>query len=292
MATANKTALLVDPTPEVEQALESVLRPAGWSTERVADNRSALQRARSTAYGLIVTGEKTPGREDVELLRKLRCARPHTQLIILTDESTPQDVIDSMRARALSYFSKPFDVNELASSVHKAIEGETWDDGIEVLSATPEWVQLLVRCDLNTAERLVRFFEEMIDLPGEEQHRVALAFREMLMNAMQHGGNMDPSQHAQISYVRTRRMIMARVKDPGQGFAMSDLPHAAVSNPDDPLAHLEHREKQGMRPGGFGLMVAKSYVDEVIFDEKGNEVLLIKYLPNGDNKPADDGQGG
>jgi anti-sigma regulatory factor (Ser/Thr protein kinase) len=39
-----------------------------------------------------------------------------------------------------------------------------------------------------------------------------------------------------------------------------------------------YRDAQGLRPGGFGVLVAQSMVDEVIYGEKGNEVLLIKYM--------------
>jgi anti-sigma regulatory factor (Ser/Thr protein kinase) len=38
------------------------------------------------------------------------------------------------------------------------------------------------------------------------------------------------------------------------------------------------REKEGMRPGGYGLLVAAGTVDELLYSEIGNEVLLIKYL--------------
>ena len=43
------------------------------------------------------------------------------------------------------------------------------------------------------------------------------------------------------------------------------------------MAHIEQREKAGIRPGGYGLLVAAGTVDELIYSEIGNEVLLIKY---------------
>jgi anti-sigma regulatory factor (Ser/Thr protein kinase) len=38
------------------------------------------------------------------------------------------------------------------------------------------------------------------------------------------------------------------------------------------------REQRGIRPGGFGILLARNLVDELLYNEKGNEVLLIKYL--------------
>ena len=74
-------------------------------------------------------------------------------------------------------------------------------------------------------------------------------------------------------------MILCRVKDPGEGFSLEEIRHAAVANPpDDPLRHQAYRDAQGLRPGGFGLLLTRSLVDELIYGEKGNEVLMVKYL--------------
>ncbi|MBV8672276.1 MAG: hypothetical protein JOZ33_02480, partial [Acidobacteriaceae bacterium] len=55
--------------------------------------------------------------------------------------------------------------------------------------------------------------------------------------------------------------------------------HAAIANPPhDPAAHITLREEAGMRPGGYGLLLAAGTVDELIYSEIGNEVLLIKYV--------------
>jgi anti-sigma regulatory factor (Ser/Thr protein kinase) len=42
--------------------------------------------------------------------------------------------------------------------------------------------------------------------------------------------------------------------------------------------HTIFRDEQGMRPGGLGILLAKKLVDELIYSEKGNEVVLVKYL--------------
>ena len=99
------------------------------------------------------------------------------------------------------------------------------------------------------------------------------------MNAMEHGGNFDPSQYVEISFIRGRRAVACRVKDPGQGFSLEELRHAAINSPaEDLFRHAIVREAQGLRPGGFGLLVAKKLVDELVYNDKGNDVLLVKYL--------------
>jgi hypothetical protein len=67
-------------------------------------------------------------------------------------------------------------------------------------------------------------------------------------------------------------------KDPGEGFSLDEIGHAAIANPDeDPIRHVVLREAKGLRPGGYGVLLAQK-LDELIYNEKGNEVLLVKYV--------------
>jgi anti-sigma regulatory factor (Ser/Thr protein kinase)/ActR/RegA family two-component response regulator len=278
-APAKRNALVIDVDPEIHTLLQRVLDPAIWSVRHAPSNSAALTLAKASPFDLIITSDKTSGREDVDLLRKIRRVRPHTRLIILTDESAPSYVIDSMKERAFSYFSEPFSMNSLSDMIQNAIDGPCWDDGIEILSATPEWIRLVARCDLGTAERLVQFLREIGDLPEVESNAVGTAFREILLNAMEYGGKFQPDQYVEISYVRAKHMVMCRVKDPGEGFSLDEIEHAAVANPDeDPMRHVVSREAKGLRPGGYGVLLAQKFVDELIYSEKGNEVLLVKYI--------------
>ena len=275
-----KLALVVDADPEVTGALSTVLKSDEWEIVPAADNQAILKRTETRFFDLIITGAKTTGREDVDLLRKVRRIRPHVRFIILTDQSTPADVITAMREGAFSYFSKPFSASTLAEIVRIAMLEPPWDDGIELVSATPEWISVIARCDQKTADRLVQFFDEMTDLPNPEKEDVSVAFREMLLNAIEHGGNFDPSQYVEVAYVRTRKMVLCRIKDPGRGFSLEEIHHAAINSPAyDPIRHVLFREAQGMRPGGYGVLMTRHLVDELVYSEKGNEVLLVKYLP-------------
>ncbi len=259
--------------------LATALLPDLWCVRHVSNNLAALALAETTPCDLILTSEKTSSKQDVELLRMIRRVRPHIRLIILTDEATPADVIASMRERAFSLFSRPFSPESLAAMIRAAADGPCWDEGIEILSATPNWIRIAATCDMRTAERLVQFINEIADLPDPEREDVATAFREILMNAIEHGAHFNPKEFVEISYIRSRHMVMCRVKDPGEGFSLDQIRHSALANPpEDPIRHAVYREEHGLRPGGYGVLVAKELVDELIYDEKGNDVLLIKYL--------------
>jgi anti-sigma regulatory factor (Ser/Thr protein kinase) len=106
-----------------------------------------------------------------------------------------------------------------------------------------------------------------------------LAFREILLNAMEHGAGFRSEQVVEVAAVRTARTMVFYVRDPGAGFPTDSTPRSALSNPpDDPTAHLHLRLEQGIRLGGYGILMARKIVDELIYSEVGNEVLLIKHL--------------
>jgi DNA-binding NarL/FixJ family response regulator len=272
-----KTALVVDADPQVESVLGVALDPRRWMIQHASDNAQATALVQASIYELVITCEKTSGKEDVALLRKLRDVHPHTKLIILTDESTPADVLASMREHGFSCFCRPLSYHSLAYIIQLAAEGPCWDDGIDLLSATPAWIHLTARCDLGTAKRLVQFIDEIAELPDIEKEEVATAFREMVLNAIEHGGRFDGSQRAEIAYLRARHVVICRVKDSGPGFSqkaviqilMADLPH-------DPIHHGAYCEAQGLRRGCAP--IARHFVDDLIPNDKGKDAVRIKHL--------------
>ena len=255
---------------------------SSWRVECARDNEEALALVEKSAFDLVITDQASSSREDVELLRKVRLVRPNTRLIIVADRSTPADVIAAIRARAFSYITKPLSTQVVEEVLQLAIESPAWEDAIEMLSGTDAWIRLSVRCDVSTANRLQQFVREFLDLAEVDEDRVATASREMLLNAMEYGGKFDPERRIEIAYLRARRVVLIRIKDPGEGFSFKEnLATAANNPPDDPLHHLKHREAQGIRPGGYGILLAKNLVDELFYGEKGNDVLLIKYINDG-----------
>lgn len=240
---------------------------------------NALHKLRLTSFGVVLTSPESTVPEDLALLDKMREVRPGVKIIVLASHSTPNEVIAALRARVFACFTPPFDVNDIVTLAVGAASDSEWHDDIQVLSARPGWVSMRVNCRLLTAERVMAFAKELSSrLPQETRLDVMQAFREILLNAMEHGAAFNPEQVVEITAIRTQRSLAIYVRDPGAGFRVESLTHAAVANPLDPAAHIAIREAEGMRPGGFGMMMAVGYVDELIYNEIGNEVLLIKYL--------------
>jgi anti-sigma regulatory factor (Ser/Thr protein kinase) len=204
--------------------------------------------------------------------------------IVLVRSTTPEEVIAALRANVFACYTPPFSAREIARVISYAATDGEWKNDIQILSSKPEWLSLRVNCRMATAERLLTFERELTArLPEHTRREMMQALREILMNAMEHGAAFNLERTVEVMAVHTARSFVFYVHDPGTGFRRDEIKHAAIANPpDNPAAHILEREKAGMRPGGYGLLVASGTVDELIFSEMGNEVLLIKYLPVGD----------
>jgi len=182
-----------------------------------------------------------------------------------------------LRDQAYGYVKKPFDPQAVVELVHEALKAPELPP-IEVISAKPYWLELSVPCSRNAAERVDQFMRQLSNLP-EDLEQVSQCFRELLMNAVEWGGGLDPKRRVRISFLKTERMLQYRVADPGEGFKFEEITHAAIAQaPGDVITHTEVRAEKGMRGGGFGLLLVKAMADELLFNEKQNEVVFIKYL--------------
>jgi anti-sigma regulatory factor (Ser/Thr protein kinase) len=277
--------LIIGNDAEVSGKVGNALSGAEIPVEYAAGHVDALQRLRLRSFGVVVTKPDSTLEEDLALLAEMREIRPGVKCIVLAQHSTPEKVIVALRAKVFACFAPPFEVEEIVNLARGAASDSQWGDDILVLSARPGWVSLRVNCRLITADRLMTFAKELsARLPSDTRQEMMYALREILINAMEHGAAFNPDQVVELTAVRTGRAMVFYVRDPGAGFRRESLAHAAIANPaDDPMAHIEQREEEGIRAGGYGMLLAEGTVDELIYSEIGNEVLLIKYV---DGAPA------
>jgi anti-sigma regulatory factor (Ser/Thr protein kinase) len=270
--------LVIGENNHVSQEIGDALTAASFPMEYSAGHVDALQRLRMRSFGVVITSPDSVFDEDLTFLEEMRAIRPGVKCIVLAQESTPEKVIAALRARVFACFSPPFDTHEIVNLARRAASDSEWREDLQVLSARPGWVSVRVNCRLITAERLLTFAKELSSrLPEDVRQEMMYALREILMNAMEHGAAFNPEQVVEVTAVHTARSMVFYVRDPGAGFRRDSLSHTAAGV-EDPTAHSEKREEEGMRAGGYGLLLAAGTVDELIFSEIGNEVLLIKYI--------------
>lgn len=195
----------------------------------------------------------------------------------MNSDDTPHAPLSAPGPPALEYTNKPAAPDTLVQRVRSVLDGAP--PPIQVVSATPDWVELVAPCTRAAVESVQEVVAHLeADLSDDVRESVGYAFRELLLNAVEWGGKFDPERHVRMSFLRGRRMLLYRIADPGSGFCMEDLAHAAIAYPGNPLQHMAKREEKGLRPGGFGLALVRAKVDELIYNEKRNEVVFIKYL--------------
>lgn len=92
---------------------------------------------------------------------------------------------------------------------------------------------------------------------------IKLALEEGLNNAIKHGTRFDPDQSVELSFDIDDKRVVIVITDGGEGFDPAAVP--------DPTAD-ENLEK----PTGRGIMLMRAYMDEVDFNESGNQVRMVK----------------
>ena len=271
--------LVVDDDPTTRLVLSKVLTKAGFTTSVAKDGVEALKTLQSKRFDLLLLDVWMPRMNGIEVLAELRTRTTRPRVVVMTSDDAPETLLKAVREQAFKYVHKPVESAALLQTVRETLAAADAPP-IEVISARPEWVELVVPCTREAVDRIGLVMGHLeTGLAPDVRESVAYAFRELLQNAVEWGGGLDPLRKVRVSYLRAKRMIMYRIADPGPGFDIDKLPHAAIGQPDDnPIQHVEVREEKGLRPGGFGLVMVRASVDELLYNENRNEVVFVKYL--------------
>ena len=279
-AVVRRRVLVIRPSAPLAAALARIGGPGGCEIEACRGNVDALRSLRTHDADVVITDVSTTIDEDLAFAKELMSVRPAVKVIVLATAGERADLIEAIRTHVFACFTPPIDDGEVAAMVSRALFAGTWKDGIQVVSGLDHWLTLRVSCHLLTADRLIRFMTELQPSAGvPDRDLLIAAFRELVLNAMEHGAGFDADKVIEVTAAKTGRAIVYHFRDPGDGFDRADLQQATVSpHPDDVIATALARAERGLRPGGFGMLIARQVADELVYNERGNEVLLIKYL--------------
>ena len=271
--------LVVDDDRATRHILQKVLTEGGYQTTVAQDGIEALEALGKRRFDLLLLDVWMPRMNGLELLARLRTRKRKPRVVVMTSDDAPQTLLEAVREHAFKYVHKPVDAPGLLETLRAVMEAPEIPP-IEVISARPEWVELMVPCTRDAVDRIEAVMAQLeADLAPAVRESIAYAFRELLLNAIEWGGRLDATRQVRIACLHSPRMLMYRIADPGPGFAIEDLSHAAIGQPpDQPIEHMRIREEKGIRPGGFGLLTVRASVDELLYNEKRNEVVFVKYL--------------
>jgi len=260
--------LVVDDNESIRDTLGSLLEAKGYQVELAKNGIEALNKVKSKPFDLVITDLKLPKLDGLELLHKIKAFDPLVYVIIITGYSTMKTAVKALNAGASNFLKKPFDFKEIEKVVQKCLhnrylildndENQPYPNltTIRIPSKIP-FMNSIIRRIIRTAE-LLNFEEEYSNV------NIPLAMNEVLINAIKHGNNGDETCFVEIRILADDIKLQITICDEGNGFDVSKVP--------DPR-HAPNLLKEG----GRGLLLIKYYMDEVKFNEYGNEITIIKY---------------
>jgi DNA-binding response OmpR family regulator len=275
------TALIVEDHPDQAEMVARLLRLHDYVPIVAETGESGLEMARQLAPDIVLLDLMLPDINGFDVCRRLRSDRATmlTPVVMLTALGDSENRLRGFRVGANAYVTKPYGMQELFDAIAAA---RAWRADIEL-----EKMQGEIHVELNSEVTLLQDLNDFLmslckstPLDHDQVMQLRQAVMEIAQNAIEWGNLHQSDRLVNITYRIFDERIEIVVRDQGTGFDLNNLPHAAI--PDDPFSHLDVRDKLGLRAGGFGLMICKGMVDELRYNDAGNEVTLIKQFNSRD----------
>jgi CheY-like chemotaxis protein/anti-sigma regulatory factor (Ser/Thr protein kinase) len=272
-----RKALIVEDEPDTGHLLSEHLGRWGFAPAVLTEGNQVVSWVQQHQPDLVLLDLMLPGKDGYDICQDLKLDR-RTNLvpvIMVTVRDQPQDRVHGLRVGANAYLTKPFGIEQL----HRAIQDVlAWRQELERHGAAGE-VHFHLRSEVRYLEELNHMLGSLFLFSGLSQLHVKqliTAVRELGTNAIEWGHRRQVDRIVTVTYRIDADKVTIVIRDTGPGFNPKQMPHA--SGGKDPLGHLPVREAMGLREGGFGIMMARGLVDDLQYNETGNEVRLVKHF--------------
>ena len=159
--TRMKRILVVEDDRTTQHLVSSILKGGGHAVTAVSDGAAALDELRRQDYDLVLTDIWMPHMNGLDLLAEMRKLPHPPRTVVLTSDTTPDTLLRALREQAYQFLTKPVQATELQDLVESALAAPAEIPPIEVISAKQDWVELLVPCEMSTAERIQGFIRRL-----------------------------------------------------------------------------------------------------------------------------------
>jgi CheY-like chemotaxis protein/anti-sigma regulatory factor (Ser/Thr protein kinase) len=298
------TVLVVDDSA-VDRKLVTGLLAKGpdLEVELAANGEEALQRLAQSRPALIVTDLVMPGMSGLELVSQVVERYPEVPVILMTGKGSEEIAVKALQAGAASYVPKGVLHQHLLTTVQDVLEMVRERSSHARLMGCLKrgQFQFMLGNDASLIPSLISHVQSLVSSVGlcDEANviRVCIALEEALRNALFHGNLELTSEQREGDSAEYERLVEERssaepyarrelsitvevtptsgrfvIRDQGPGFDPSKLP-----DPTDP----ENLEKVS----GRGLLLMRTFMDEVTFNPSGNEVTMLKRCPEAGKDP-------
>src|SRR5580765_5757646 len=120
-----KRILIVEDEPSIAMVLDDDLRREGYQTEVAADGDTAVRRASSGDFDLILLDVMLPGKDGFEVCREVRSSGIETPIILLTARAQETEKVLGLELGADDYVTKPYSARELRARVKAHLRRQT-----------------------------------------------------------------------------------------------------------------------------------------------------------------------
>lgn len=290
------TVLVVDDSPVDRRLVAGLLNKSpNIDVVFAGDGEDALQVMEDRRPNLVVTDLIMPNMDGLELVASVVSRYPLVPVILMTGKGSEEIAVQALKAGAASYVPKAALSSMLVETVENVLAMSHEEQTQARLHECMMGCAFVLENDASLISAMVKYVRSFIRRTGlcDETNsiRTCVAMEEALNNAMFHGNlEIDSStregdrgayralveERKRTEPYRSRQIFVElratptqgefSVRDEGQGFDYRHLP-----DPTDPF-NLE-------RPSGRGLLLMRTFMDEVVFNECGNQVTLIKRRP-------------
>jgi two-component system NtrC family response regulator len=116
------SVLIVDDKPQMREVLQKILVAEGYAVETAAGADDALERIDHSAFDIVLTDLRMPGRDGFELLDHIRERAPEIIVILMTAFGSIDTAVEAIKRGAMDYVSKPFETNEVLLRIRRALQ--------------------------------------------------------------------------------------------------------------------------------------------------------------------------
>jgi CheY-like chemotaxis protein/anti-sigma regulatory factor (Ser/Thr protein kinase) len=283
-----RKALVVEDEKELGMLLGEHLRRWGYEPTVLNEGKPVVSWVRHHQPSLILLDLLLPDMDGFTICENLKLDRETNliPIIMVTALSGQEDKVKGLQVGANRYITKPFTADDLAKAIQDAF---AWQEDIKRRGTEGE-IRFQIQSDMEYLDELNHLLASLFLFSGLSQPQVkqlTTAVRELCTNAIEWGHQKQLDRIVTVDYHIDPAKITIFIKDTGPGFNPENLPHAA--SPDDPVRHMIVREALGLREGGFGILMSRGLVDELEYNESGNEVRLVKYFPPQAKAQKDEG---
>jgi DNA-binding response OmpR family regulator len=275
-----RTVLIVDDERDVNDMLAALIKARDFSSIQVYTGSQVASAVSQHSPDLILLDLMLPDLDGFAVCDQLKRNRETNLIpvILVTALNEPSHRATGIRVGANGYLSKPFTPDQLFDAVDRAM---AWRKEHEQLGTAGE-INFDIRSEaayLSQVNDLLSDLFAHTPLTERQIKDLRQVVMEMGGNAIEWGHRKNADLVLTIVYRISSDAVTLIIRDQGPGFDPAKLPHAASD--DDPIGHLDIRNDLGIREGGFGIMLARGLVDEFHYNDRGNEVTLIKrFEPN------------